>query len=139
MEPIEILKVELKKRNVSWTDLAKLSGLPRYTINNILMGTSRRYDHLFRLFEALQIPIYINRDYKKSIPIKIEDPDCYFKAHKIVNSLINKKNMPFITKPFLEEIIYTLYTYMLENKADENVYRGYAEGFITKEVSNKIK
>ena len=139
MDPLEILKMELKKRHVSWTELAKLSGLPRYTINNILMGTSRRYDHLFRLYEALQIPIYINRDFEKSIPIRIEDPDCYFKSHKIVNSLINKRNKNFITKPFLEEVIYTLYLYMLENDANDSVYKGYAEGFISKELSDKIK
>lgn len=140
MDVIDIIKTKMKEQHIQLKTLALKAGLPIYTVANILKRTSKRFDYILKLLETLDIPFSVNSA-KEGFITKIEDIDIYLKAHIIINALIHKryKKHQSLSKDFLNNLIYQLYTYMLENGYHETLCKAYAEGLITQSMGENSK
>ena len=130
MDLIDIIRDKLKKERVKMTTLALKTELPIHTIGNILKKNSKRYDYILKIMTALNIPFSV--DCINCDSIEIKDMASYLEAHIIINNIIKKINKNNITihKKDLEDIIYKLYIYMLNNPSQKSLHNAYAEGLI---------
>jgi transcriptional regulator with XRE-family HTH domain len=122
----ETVRILMDEREITVTDLVKLTGLKEAAILNVIYNRTSRPEYFNRIAKALDIPIDTILRSKKSFLIDVES---YLITTQIVSEVLKELKLIQIPSGVLQEYIESLYRNMSENKNLET-NKAYLKGMI---------
>ena len=123
----DIIKQQLKSRNISIPDLEKLSGLSNADLKNLIYNRSKNLDKLTQVAHALGLSI------AQLLPTTLKEPFCYKTYAFAVRTAAHnfKKFHIDVNKETFDEYTTRIYNYLFETKEKTDRFAlKYCEGMV---------
>jgi transcriptional regulator with XRE-family HTH domain len=112
------IRQEMKEKSLSGSDLAALSNLSYYTVENILSGKSSKVDKLEAIAKALGKPLmyFIKADFSKDNNAPY-DGELHYKVVKMISDIC-KRDKIYLTKEKMDKLINFVYPRLKKDDPD---------------------
>ena len=128
LDIIPRIREAMRKKRMEVRHIAEKTGLKRYTVTNVLMGETKRFDYISLIAAALELPIAIDNNDQI-----ILDFSFYSIASETCLDILNTLNKD-CAKYKVEELIFNTYLYAKKvNIKDKKILKGYVYATIEKE------
>jgi transcriptional regulator with XRE-family HTH domain len=125
------LKNAIKEQKTSYNEIANKSGLSRYTVINVINGTSNKKEYIDKIAAILNVNID-ESDYK-SVGVKLHNSINNFDNFSDLLSLISKnldEKGVVISKYTFDRLTDVIYNYYSKNLPSKQLLASYTEGAI---------
>lgn len=128
LEIVPRIRDAMRRKRMEVRHIAEKTGLKRYTVTNVLMGETKRFDYISLIAAALEVPIAIE-DKDKTIL----DFAFYIPASETCLDVLHSLSKD-CAKYRVEELIFNTYLYAKKaNIRDKSILKGYVYATIEKE------
>lgn len=125
------LKNALKEQRLSYNDVANKTGLSRYTVINVINGTSNKREYINKIAAILNVSID-ESDYKSigiNLPNSINNFDNFSYLLSIISKSLDNKRA-IISKYTFDRLTDVIYSYYAKKLPSKELLASYIEGAI---------
>ena len=119
------IKEAMRKNRLEVRHIAEITGLKKYTVTNVLMGESKRFDYISLIADALNLPLSNNDNDKTIINCSLYSIACE------ACLTVLKDSKESFTKYQIEQFIFNTYLNSKKlNISDVKILIGYAHAIM---------
>ena len=125
------LKNAIKEQKTSYNEIANKSGLSRYTVINVINGTSNKREYIDKIAAILNVNID-ESDYKSvgvKLPNSINNFDNFSDLLSLISKNLDEKGV-VISKYTFDRLTDVIYNYYSKNLPSKQLLASYTEGAI---------
>ena len=130
MNVIDFIKNKMRSTGFTSEKISEITGISKYSIDNVLQGKSRKYDYIVAITEALNIPLFDSIIESQDKDILIEG-NFYSLSLKIISNILDKRGNLHFSKFNIQNYTFRLYKYIIDKPNNTDLHIAFAEGLLS--------